>query len=33
MNPEASISLNFPNDNKWQFLTKIITKDEFESMA
>ena len=33
MDPEASIRLHFPNDNKWQLLPKIITKDEFESMA
>ena len=33
MNPEASIRLHFPNDNKWQLLPKIITKDEFKSMA
>lgn len=32
-NPEASIRLHFPNDNKWQLLPKIITKDEFKSMA
>ena len=31
--PEASIRLHFPNDNKWQLLPKIITKDEFKSMA
>ena len=33
MDPEASIRLHFPNDNKWQLLPKNITKDEFESMA
>lgn len=33
MNPEASIRWNFPNNNKWQLLPKIITKDEFKSMA
>ena len=33
MDPEASIRLNFPNNNKWQLLPKIITKDEFKSMA
>ena len=33
MNPEASIRLHFPNDNKWQLLPKIITKNEFKSMA
>ena len=33
MDPEASIRLHFPNDNKWQLLPKIITKDEFKSMA
>jgi transglutaminase/protease-like cytokinesis protein 3 len=33
MNPEASIRLHFPNDSKWQLLPKIITKDEFKSMA
>ena len=33
MNPEASIRLHFPNDNKWQLLPKVITIDEFKSMA
>jgi transglutaminase/protease-like cytokinesis protein 3 len=33
MDPEASIRLHFPNDNKWQLLPKIITKEEFKSMA
>ena len=33
MDPEASIRLHFPNDNKWQLLPKIISKDEFKSIA
>ena len=33
MNPEASIRMHFPNDNKWQLLPKVITKEEFKSMA
>ena len=33
MDPETSIRLHFPNDNKWQFLPKNITKNKFKSMA
>ena len=33
MDPEAAIHFHFPNDNKWQLLSKTITKKEFESMA
>ena len=33
MDPEASIRLHFPNDNKWQLLPNIVTKDKFISMA
>ena len=31
--PEIFIRLHFPNDNKWQLLPEIITKDEFKSMV
>ncbi len=33
MDPEASIRFHFPNDNKWQLLSKNFTKKEFKSMA
>ena len=33
MDPEASIRLHFPNDNKWQLLPNIVTKVKFKSMA
>ena len=33
MDPEASIRLHFPYDNKWQLLPNIVTIDKFKSMA
>ena len=33
MNPKDSIRFHFPNEKKWQLLSKPITKDEFSSMA
>ena len=33
MNPKDYIRLHFPNNKKWQLLSKPITKDEFSSMA
>jgi hypothetical protein len=33
MNPNDSIRFHFPNYERWQLLSKPITKDEFSSMA
>ena len=33
IDPKASIRFHFPNDKRWQLLSKPVTKDEFSSMA